>query len=96
MARLTISLTDEQEEKVQELVSSGEYNSKNKAVQFLINRGERVPELEQEIERLKRERRQLLEQRSENKELQRYVNDEKRYREAGIVTRLKWFLRGMD
>lgn len=55
-----------------------------------------IERLEQEVERLNREKRLILEQREENRELQEYVEDEKRYRHAGIMTRLKWWLRGMD
>lgn len=34
----------------------------------------------------------ILEQREENQELTRYVEDELSYREAGLGTRMKWFL----
>lgn len=53
-----------------------------------------LDELQTENERLKREKRQILEQRQENKELQRYVEDELSYREAGLGTRMKWWLFG--
>jgi len=38
----------------------------------------------------------ILEQREENTELVKYVEDERRFRHAGLLTRAKWWLRGMD
>lgn len=59
-----------------------------------------VEDLEREIQRLKNEKRAILDQREENQELVAYVEDERRqqqaYREAGIVTRARWWLTGMD
>lgn len=55
-----------------------------------------LDELRTENQRLRREKRQILDQRQENTELVEYVEDEKRYRQAGIMTRFKWWLRGMD
>jgi chromosome segregation ATPase len=57
-----------------------------------------ISRLNTEIDRLKREKRQILDQREENKQLRRYVeteqtNAEKR-RQAGLPTRVKWFLFG--
>jgi acetyl-CoA carboxylase alpha subunit len=41
------------------------------------NRDKEVADLQQEIDRLNRERRQLLEQREENKELARWAEDQR-------------------
>ncbi|WP_122089753.1 ribbon-helix-helix protein, CopG family [Halalkalicoccus subterraneus] len=49
-----------------------------------------IEKLKQENERIRREKRLILEQREENHELQRYVEDELSYREAGLGTRVKW------
>ena len=57
---------------------------------------QRVRELEQEVERLNRERRQLLEQREENQELRRYVENDVEWHEASLPTRLRWWLFGKD
>jgi metal-responsive CopG/Arc/MetJ family transcriptional regulator len=57
---------------------------------------ERIRRLEVENERLRREKRQLLEVREENTELVRYAETERAYREAGLVDRLKWWFRGRD
>ena len=97
MPRITVSVSDEQNERLSELAADdGPYESKSEAMRSFIDADERVQELEQEIERLNRERRQLLEQRSENQELRRYVEDEQRYRQGGVIQRLKWWIRGMD
>lgn len=60
----------------------------------------RIEELEQEVERVRREKRQLLEQREEHSELVRAVqeerSDQQRKNRAGLGTRLKWWLVGMD
>lgn len=59
----------------------------------------RVDELETEVERQQRARRQLLEQREEHDELVAAVQEERsverRRREAGVMTRAKWWLTGM-
>lgn len=97
MPRITVSVSDEQDERLAELsTDGGPYESKSEAMRSFIGTDERVRELEQEVERLNRERRQLLEQRSENTELRRYVEDEQRYRQGGMIQRLKWWVRGMD
>lgn len=54
----------------------------------------RIEELKRENERLKNEKRLILEQREENTELARYIEDELSYREAGLGTRMKWWLFG--
>ena len=62
---------------------------------------EKLAERDQEIERLHRERRQLLEQREENKELVRYAEQQRSVlerqeerRDAPAWTRAKWWLFG--
>jgi metal-responsive CopG/Arc/MetJ family transcriptional regulator len=61
---------------------------------------DRVTELETELERVKKEKRLILEDRDEKQELVRYVEDERtfeqKWRKAGLTTRLKWKLFGMD
>jgi Arc/MetJ-type ribon-helix-helix transcriptional regulator len=97
MPRFTVTVTDEQAALLEDLSSDGgPYESKSEAVRSFIQDGERLTELEQENDRLHRERRQLLEQRQEHNELVRYVEDEQRYRQAGLFRRIEWWLRGMD
>jgi predicted nucleic acid-binding Zn-ribbon protein len=60
---------------------------------------ERVAKLETELDRVKNEKRLLLEEREEKAELVRYVEQERtaeqRWREAGFGTRMRWRLFGM-
>jgi TolA-binding protein len=61
---------------------------------------ERVADLEQEVERLEREKRLILEQREEHSQLVRAVEQERTLEqeraEAGLATRAKWWLFGRD
>jgi hypothetical protein len=53
-----------------------------------------VEDLEQTVERLQNEKRLILEQREEATEIQNYVEEERSYRNAGLKTRLKWWVWG--
>jgi Arc/MetJ-type ribon-helix-helix transcriptional regulator len=95
MSRLTISLTDEEEEIIEEKVGDdGEYESKSEFVRNCIQAHTEVEDLEQENERLRNEKRLILEQREEATEIQKYVEEERTYRNAGLKTRLKWWVWG--
>lgn len=99
MPRLTITLTDEQLELLEEKSGdSGEYESKSEAVRNLIDAGEQAEEeladLRTKVERLEREKRQILEQRQEHTDLVEYVEDELAYREQPLSVRLRWWLFG--
>ena len=102
MPRLTITVTDEQAALLEELSEDGgQYDSKSAAVRDFIESGERVAELEREVERLNRERRQLLEQREEHGELVRYAEDQREQeqrtqqrREKPVWTRVRWWVLG--
>jgi Arc/MetJ-type ribon-helix-helix transcriptional regulator len=97
MSRLTITLTEEQAERIEELSGDGgPYGSKSEAVRNLIQTGERVEELETKVERLEREKRLLLEEREEKRELVRYVEDERSWRSASLPRRVKWWVFGKD
>lgn len=82
MPRLTVTITDEQDELLDEISGdSGRYESKSAAVRDFIQAGERVTELEEEIERLRREKRLILENQEEHNELVEYVEAEKSLQE---------------
>ena len=61
---------------------------------------QRVEQLETDLERARREKRQILDQREEHTELVRAVEEERSLAErraaAGVATRAKWWLFGMD
>lgn len=102
MPRLTITVTDEQASLLEELSDDdGQYESKSAAVRDFIQDGEQVAELEREVERLNRERRQLLEQRQEHSELVRYAEDQREQEQSARERRKKpawtrawWWLTG--
>jgi len=76
MPRLTITVTEEQSQLLSELSGDdGPYESKSEAVRAFIESGETTEELRQEVDRLNRERRQLLEQRDENQELVEFASE---------------------
>ena len=55
---------------------------------------QQLADYENQIERLQREKRMIIEDREERTELVRYVEDELSYRQAGLGTRMKWWLFG--
>ena len=95
MPRLTVTIDEDQKAFLEEKSGDdGPYESKSEAVRKCIQAYERVEELEREVERLRNEKRTILEQREENNELTRYVEEERSWRQAGIVTRAKWWIWG--
>jgi septal ring factor EnvC (AmiA/AmiB activator) len=60
---------------------------------------EDLADAERDVERLRSEKRLILEDREEKQELVEYVESERtaeqRWREAGLATRLRWRLTGM-
>ena len=57
MPRITVSVSDEQNARLAELAADdGPYESKSEAMRSFIGADERVRELEQEVERLKRQK----------------------------------------
>jgi Arc/MetJ-type ribon-helix-helix transcriptional regulator len=104
MPRLTVTIDDDQADYLDAVSGDGgEYASKSAAVRAFIqaaaDRDGRVERLEQEVDRLRREKRQLLEEREEKKQLANYVETEReveqRWRQADVVTRMKWRVFGM-
>ena len=102
MPRYSVTLPDEQGELIEDLAGDdGPASSKSEAVRILIDDAQRVAELEDENERLRRERRQLLEQREERNDLVRYADAERedaelrrRRRKQPIWTRVRWWVYG--
>ena len=102
MPRFTVTLPDDQGELIEDLAGDdGPASSKSEAVRMLIDDAQRVSEVEDENDRLRRERRQLLDQRDEHSDLVRYVEDrrdrERRRRakeEQPIWTRAAWWMFG--
>lgn len=102
MPRYSVTLPEEQGELIEDLAGEEEpASSKSEAVRMLIEDAQRVSEVEEENERLRRERRQLLEQREEHTDLVRYADAEREQaelererRKQPVWTRLRWWVYG--
>lgn len=102
MPRITVSVSDEQAERIEELAGEdGPYSSKSEVMRYFIQRSQEADDLERENERLHRERRQLLDQREERNELVRYAEDQRdqeqrarERREKPVWTRMRWWFFG--
>lgn len=102
MARVSASISDEQAARIEDLAGpDGSYDSKSEVIRDCISAYNRVEEVERENDRLRRERRQLLEQREEHNDLVRYAEDqqeqEQRAREKEeqpVWTRATWWFFG--
>ena len=100
MTRTSVNFTEREDSIIEDLTGeNGPYDSRSEAVrecvQSYVQLHNEIEELHNKIDRLEREKRMILEQREENTELIEYVDDEKRFRRANILTRAKWWLRGM-
>ena len=104
MPRLTATVEEDQVALIEELSGDdGEYASKSEALRACIQAYERVSELEAENGRLRREKRAVIEQRDEHRELVEYVESERELqrmererRNAPVWKRLQWFVLGRE
>ena len=101
MPRLTVTLSEKRAEKVAKMAESDEYESKSAVINHLISKGEDAAEIQSENERLQREKRTLIEQREDNRELVAWaedhrslLEDEYERRNAPLWKRLQWFVYG--
>ena len=95
MEPVTVSIEESQLGLLDSLsADDGPCKNRSEAMRMIIQRYSEQSELAEEVERLNRERRQLLAQREEHDELVRYVDDELSYRENGLLTRARWWLFG--
>ena len=102
MDRITVSIEPHQREMIDELAGDGgPYESRSEVVRAALRSYEQVEDLEREVERLNRERRQLLEQREENQELVRFaeeqrslVSEQRDRQNAPVWRRAKWWVFG--
>jgi metal-responsive CopG/Arc/MetJ family transcriptional regulator len=100
MQKISVTLRDEQVAELSDLVGS-EYQDRSKAVRALIDRGLEYPELETENDRLRAEKRAIIQQREDHGEVLEYVERERdlqrleRERQtASLPKRLRWLLFG--
>lgn len=111
MKKVTVSLEEDQLDRLAERQKNGDATSRSEAIRQFFAEYEELQqqyeklhteyeELEQELERERKRNQMILEQREEHTELVKYVKDERtaeqRWREAGLGQRLKWRVFGMD
>jgi metal-responsive CopG/Arc/MetJ family transcriptional regulator len=96
MKRVTVSLEPEHLEMLEERDES----SRSEALRAVLGEYEELrteyEELHTECERLRNEKRTILDQREEHGELVKYAEQERTYREAGLLTRARWWAFGMN
>jgi predicted DNA-binding protein len=95
MKQTTIRLPEEMIEALEQEARDRGMKRSEYMRQVLGSRSE-CDELRNRVDRLEREKRMILEHREENQELMRYVEDELSYRRAGVFTRMRWWLQGME
>ena len=111
MKRVTVSLEEEHVEAIDDFQEANDLDSTSEAVRRLLDAYEDLQadyenlhteceELQTEVERVKNEKRLILQEREQKHELMEYVEEERtveqRWREAGLTTRVRWKLFGMD
>lgn len=112
MRQMTVSLREEQAEWIEANLGDGkQYESKSDAIRTIIDRHEKlqseVEELRQENERLRNQLAATNQRIDEVNDLVEYVDEqrnleqtraerEERRAKAGVLTRAKWWLVGMD
>jgi metal-responsive CopG/Arc/MetJ family transcriptional regulator len=111
MKKVSVSLEESHVEAIDDRQESEEISSRSEALRAILDGYEELQQeyedlrteyedLETELERVKNEKRLILEDREEKQELVKYVEDERtaeqKWREAGLGTKLKWKVFGMD
>jgi len=111
MQKVTVSVEERHLDTLQERQEADDVNSRSEALRRILDEYEelsdeyedlhtRYEELQNDLGQERNRNRLILEQREEHTELVKYVQEERtqeqRWREAGLATRLKWQLFGMD
>lgn len=97
MEPVTVSLTEEQLELIEELsAEDGPCKNRSEAMRMIIDQYNETKELEKENERLKRQLIATNKRVEEHTELVEYVEEERSWRSAGLGTRIKWWVFGRD
>jgi hypothetical protein len=102
MDQITIRLEEDVLEEV-EAEAEEEDETRSEYLRNVIASRNEHDDLQTEVERLRREKRQILEQREQNQQLAKYVEREKsiqerrqEWMEADLATRMRWRLFGRD
>lgn len=95
MESVSTRLTDETARLIRETADERGV-SQAEVLRELIEKGLEYDDLDDENERLRRQLAATNQRVEEHTDLVRYVEDELAYRQAGLGTRLKWWLFGRD
>jgi len=76
MQQITVRLSEDLIAELDSEAENGDYDSRADRIRDVLESRGEVDELQTEVERLQRERRQILEQRSENQELVRFAEQQ--------------------
>jgi len=104
MGRLTISISDDERELIEQNVGDGgSYESKSAFVRECINQYEHSQQLEATVNDLRRQLREANRRNDEMQELAEYVDREKQLqleerqrRRAPLLKRIEWLIFGYD
>ena len=98
---LTVTLSEDRYERIENMVESGDVSSKSEAVNRLIDRGERVNQLEARNNQLEQKLSVANAQSDRVDDLAEYVEGERKLqqrererRDAPLWKRLEWFVFG--
>lgn len=100
--RVSLVLHDRHVQVLEEIADDDDRDvrSRSEAARELIDEydelRERCEDLQTETEILENRVAKLIDDREERKELVKYVDEEQRRREAGVITRAKWWVFGED
>jgi len=91
--KISVTLRSEQVGKLSDLVGD-EYENRSEAVRGLLDKGFAYDEIEATADRLERQLAQVIDERDDHEEIVAYVEEEQTWREAPLLTRMKWWLYG--
>lgn len=91
--KISVTLRSEQVGKLSDLVGD-EYENRSEAVRGLLDKGFAYDEIEATADRLERQLAQVIDERDDHQEIVAYVEEEQTWREAPLLTRMKWWLYG--
>lgn len=96
MQSVTIKLPDTTIETFQEIAEEEYDGNRSDAIRDLIDKGMDYDDLERENERLQRQLAAVNARQDDVTEIVEYVEEERSWREAGLGTRMKWWIFGKD
>lgn len=96
MEAITIKLPDDTIESLDERAEEEFDGNRSQTVREILDKGLRYDDLQTKNERLQRQLAAINSRQGDVTEIVEYVEEEKSYRQAGLGTRMKWWLFGKD